>query len=230
MIAIIPARGGSKRIPRKNLKEFNGTKILKRTIEKSLNSELFSRVIVTTDDDEIEEVAQISGAEVVARSEELSNDFTGTVPVVADAIRTLFQEQETAHLLVCCIYPVTPLLNYQRIRESAEVLLQTQCDFVFPSMESTNPLGREFKILEDLKISINSPTGLGMRTQDLERFYFDAGQFYLGKAETWLAQKPIISQDSRVVLLNKYEVIDVDNLEDWNFAEEIYRIRYPSNE
>jgi pseudaminic acid cytidylyltransferase len=229
VIAIIPARGGSKRIPRKNLKEFNGTKIITKTIEKSLHSKLFSRVIVTTDDKEIQEIARISGAEAVARSKELSDDFMGTVPVIADAIRTLFREKETVNELVCCIYPVTPLLNFQRISESVETLFQTQCDYVFPSMESMNPLGREFRIIEDFKICTNSSTGLGMRTQDLERFYFDAGQFYLGKAETWLAEKSIISQYSRVILLNKYEVIDVDDLEDWKFAEELYRIRYPDN-
>lgn len=227
MFAIIPARGGSKRIPRKNLKEFSGKNILARTIEKTWKSRLFSRVIVTTNDREIGEIARHVGAEVLERSPQLSDDYTGTVPVIADAISAVLPEKETANQIVCCIYPVTPLLNFQRIKESFDILLETQCDYVFPSMESMNPVGREFKISSDSKITVKSSTGLLMRTQDLESFYFDAGQFYLGKAETWLAQKPLISQNSRVVVLNKYEVIDVDNLEDWNFAEELYRIRFP---
>ena len=163
----------------------------------------------------------------MVRGKHLSDDFTETVPVVADAIKSIFQEKEIASLVVCCIYPVTPLLNYQRISESVDLLNQTHCDYVFPSMESFNPLGREFKILEDFKIFINSPKGLAKRTQDIERFYFDAGQFYLGMAKTWLAQKSLISPHSRVIVLNKYEVIDVDTLEDWHFTEELYRIRYP---
>ena len=224
-IAIIPARGGSKRIPGKNIKSFHGQPIIKRTILKALESNLFDEVYVSTEDIEIARVSKSAGAKIIERSKELSDDYTSTKDVISDAILKVKVELQYEDLLVCCIYPVTPLLNYARIQEARDILLENNSKFVFPAIASRSVSERSFKIGQNNFLDETDQSFLGKRSQDFDLRYFDAGQFYLGFAKTWLENVAILSQESCAIPLGKYEVFDVDDLEDWELVENLFSLR-----
>jgi pseudaminic acid cytidylyltransferase len=221
-VAIIPARGGSKRIPRKNVREFAGKPIIAYSIEAALESELFERIIVSTDDDEIASVARDWGAEIpFRRPTELADDHTGTSAVVAHAVIWL-SENGHAPDIVCCIYPTAPFLEPLDLRKGLDQLKAGPNDFAFSATDFEFPIQRAFKILPDGSIAPFDPIAVKMRSQDLEPAYHDAAQFYWGRAEAFVRGLPIFSGHSVPVMLPRHRVIDIDTNDDWAQAELLY--------
>ena len=222
-LAIIPARGGSKRIPRKNIKPFCGKPMIARSIEAALESGCFDRVIVSTDDMEIAEVAHQCGAEVpFMRPSELSDDYTGTVPVVRHAVEWLIANGEAPEL-VCCIYATAPFVTGEDIRRGLESLTDSGCDYAFSVTSYAFPIQRAIRITSTGRVDMFHPEHFGTRSQDLEEAYHDAGQFYWGRADAWLRGRVIFGPDSSPVLLPRYRVQDIDTPEDWDRAEWLFK-------
>jgi len=223
-IAIIPARGGSKRIPRKNVKYLSGKPAIAYPIDLALNSGIFERVIVSTDDAEIGEVSRNYGAETpFVREAELSNDFTVTVDVIADAAQRLLNDGQTFDY-ICCIYPVTPLLEVNRLKESFQVLESGRWDYVFPAIEFSSPIERGFKKGNSGVVEFSFPEFANTRTQDIKKTFHDAGQFYFGKSEAWLGKRPILNGNSTFIEMSKNETLDIDDLEDWVLVEKLLNL------
>jgi pseudaminic acid cytidylyltransferase len=223
-VAVIPARGGSQRIPRKNIRSFSGNPAIAITIKKALDSGLFNQVYVSTDDDEIAQIAKEAGAIVpFRRSTHLSDNYTSTKEVIKDFLL----RQEITSTLVTCIYPVTPLLDFKHIHEAEVLISQTNASFVLPVLEVKISETRMFKINSMRQVVLKNQKDILKRTQDDAKAYCDAGQFYLAQAKTWLKDTPIIGPESTVTILSPYEVLDIDTEADWKFAEEIFRLRNP---
>lgn len=222
-IAIIPARGGSKRIPRKNIKAFAGKPMIGYAIEAALSAPGIDRVVVSTDDDEIAQIAEDFGAELpFRRPADLADDITPTVPVIAHAIGACRElGWDVTH--ACCIYPGVPFIRTDDI-ERALALLQESGDegYTFPVTGFPSPIQRALKRGEDGAVAPFNPEHVGTRTQDLEPAYFDAGQFYWGAADTWLADKAIHAH-GRAIVLPEWRVVDIDTPDDWARAEVLYR-------
>jgi pseudaminic acid cytidylyltransferase len=221
-ICIIPARGGSKRIPRKNIREFYGKPMIAWSIEAAKESSLFDRVVVSTDDPEIADIAKSYGAEVpFLRMPELADDFTGTIPVVADAIRRLrllgHNDSE-----ICCIYPTAPFITIRDLRDGFERLNSCHWSFVFSATTYSFPIFRYFHKKDDGGLEMVFPEHFNTRSQDLVESLHDAGQFYWGTAESWLTETVIFGPKSSVVELPRWRVQDIDNEEDWVSAEQIF--------
>jgi N-acylneuraminate cytidylyltransferase len=220
-IAIIPARGGSKRIPRKNIKPFYGKPMIAYPIQIALESGLFDQVVVSTDDDEIAEVAQAYGASVpFKRPAELANDYAPTIPVIQHAINALdIHNLKTA----CCIYPATPFLTPQVLQQAYQMIDQNQADFVMPVIAYSCPFERALTIDEQGLVRMRNLKNLDQRTQDCEVLYHDIGQFYFGSAEAW--QNPSQFYDRRVksIQVPKFRAHDIDTDDDWQLAELMYR-------
>jgi pseudaminic acid cytidylyltransferase len=223
-IAIIPARGGSKRIPKKNIMLLEGIPSIAYPINIAIESGLFDRVIVSTDDQEIAELSTKLGAEVpTLRTKELSDDFAVTTDVIADSVFNL-KEKGNNYDFVCCIYPVTPLLRIERLKEAYKIIELGDWDYVFPAIEFSSPIERGFTKRETGVIDFRFPEFAKTRTQDLSKTFHDAGQFYFGKFEAWLTKQPILTGNSTFIELDKYETFDVDNLSDWKLVEKIVRL------
>jgi len=228
-IAIIPARGGSQRILRKNIKPLAGKPVIGYAIEGALNSGIFDRVIVTTDDLEIAEVSRQFGAEVpFLRSASLSDNFTNTIEVIADCVERLESLGEVADL-VCCIYPVTPLLKFHRIKQGIELLQEENLDYVFSAIEFSSPIQRAFTRNNEGRVEFLFPEHQFARSQDLQKTYHDAGQFYCGLKNAWSTRKPILAGNSSFIELDKYETLDVDDIKDWEFVSSIMKLRDKSD-
>jgi len=224
-IAIIPARGGSKRIPRKNIKSFAGKPAIARAIECAGASNLFSRIIVSTDDQEIATIARESGAEVpFIRSSRLSDDYTTTIEVIADALINLKEVSDPSDL-VCCVYPVTPLLHSSRLKEAKELLIGGDWDFVFGAIQFESPIERAFRKNATGEVLFRDHKFIEIRTQDLPSSYHDSGQFYFGRRSSWISKSTVLGANSTFIQLDKHEVIDIDTEEDWALAEYIFESR-----
>lgn len=222
-IAIIPARGGSKRIPHKNIKPFCGKPMIAYSIETAIATGCFDKVIVSTDDVEIAEVAKSYGADIpFMRPKELSDDFTGTVPVIAHAIKTL-QAQGMQIKNVCCIYATAPFVQAQDLQSGLTLLSENQADYAFSVTSFPFPIQRAVKISEKNEVSMFSPEYEQTRSQDLVEAYHDAGQFYWGTAEAFSQTKPIFTGNSQAVILPRKRVQDIDTLEDWENAEWLFQ-------
>jgi len=218
-IAIIPARGGSKRIPRKNIKEFCGKPMIAYAIKAAKDSGLFHHIIVSTDDEEIAKVARDFGAETpFIRPAELANDYVATVPVVAHAIQTC--KNFGWHFdITCCIYPCAPFLMIEDLKNSFEYLKNNNnADYCFPVTEFPSVVQRGFKLLNNGKVESLYPEFELNRTQDIESTYYDAGQFYWGKNEAWLTNLKIHSNAFGYKIPN-WRVVDIDSSNDWRRAE-----------
>jgi len=222
-VAIIPARGGSKRIPRKNIKSFAGKPMIAHAIAAAVESKLFTHVIVSTDDVEIAGVATEFGAEVpFLRPLELADDHTPTVPVVANAIelcRAFGWDVE----VVCCIYPGVPFIRVDDLKGALDLLDTSGADYSFPVAEFPSAIQRSLKRSPDGKVSPLYPEHQLTRTQDLEPAFHDAGQFYWGKASAWLSN-PKIHASGAGYLLPNWRVVDIDTPDDWSRAEMLYRV------
>lgn len=222
-ICIIPARGGSKRIPRKNIKEFYGKPMIAYSIAAALDSGCFDRVIVSTDDDEIAEVARRYGAEVpFKRPEHLADDYTGTAPVVCHAIEWLIEQGESPQL-ICCLYATAPFVSADSIKQGLNQLNNTGAAYAFSVTSYAFPIQRAIKIGTGVGVEMFYPEHLNTRSQDLEEAWHDAGQFYWGKAEAWRSEKVVFGADATPVILPRHHVQDIDTLEDWERAQWLYK-------
>jgi pseudaminic acid cytidylyltransferase len=222
-VAIIPARGGSKRIPRKNLKLFHGKPIIAYSIEASLASGLFDRVIVSTDDEEIAEVARRLGAEIpFMRPPELSNDLAATLPVVQHAVRALLDAGEP-FAFACCIYATAPFIRGSDLGLSFDQLSsRADKSYSFPVTSYSFPIQRAVKLNADGTAAMFWPEFFKVRSQDLEPAYHDAGQFYWGRTEAWLRGDVMFSSAAVPIVLERQRVQDIDTEEDWRRAEALY--------
>ena len=222
-LCIIPARGGSKRIPRKNIKEFLGQPVIAYSIKAAIDSQCFDKVIVSTDDAEIAEVAKSFGASVpFMRPDELADDYASTIPVVKHAIEW-FDDQGQSPSEVCCLYATAPFVRASTIRKAYEQMQSTQADYCFTATSFAFPIQRAIKITAENRVEMLYPEHLETRSQDLEESYHDAGQFYWGKAEAFKQQKPLFSKSATPYILPRYLVQDIDTLEDWKKAELMYK-------
>ena len=222
-VAIIPARGGSKRIPRKNIRDFLGVPLLARTVGMLHSTNLFDRVVVSTDDDEVAEVARGAGVEVpFQRNAALADDDTPTVPVVADALRRLGLDVSDAR--VCCVYPTAVLLQPEVLAEALHLLDDPTVDYVVPVAPFPAPIQRALRVTDDDKCEMIWPENLAVRTQDLEQTYHDAGQFYWGSTDAWVSEQPIFGPRTRAVVLPLDSVQDIDTEEDWVVAEQRFQL------
>ncbi|MDG6250730.1 pseudaminic acid cytidylyltransferase [Methanocalculus sp.] len=223
-LAVIPARGGSKRIPRKNIKEFCGKPIIAWSIQATRESGCFDRIIVSTDDEEIAAVAREWGAEVpFMRPKELSDDYVGTIPVIRHAIEW-FAEKSISFNHVCCIYATAPFVTSDDIRHGLEALKESGSDYAFSVTSYPFPIQRAIKITSDGWIEMFQPEHFSTRSQDLEEAYHDAGQFYWGRSEAWIQELPLFSGYTIPIILPRYRVQDIDTPEDWISAEMMFRL------
>lgn len=221
-IAIIPARAGSKRIPRKNIKEFCGKPMIAYAITAAKEAGLFEHIVVSTDDEEIAQIARLWGGETpFVRPAELANDYTATVPVIAHGIEACYTLGWSFDQ-VCCIYPSVPFIQIDDLRNTLASMTGSAADYCFPVTEYPAAIQRALKLLSNGKMQPFYPEFEVVRTQDLEPAYYDAGQFYWGKVETWLRNQNIHSSGLGYMIPN-WRVVDIDTPEDWKRAELIYR-------
>lgn len=217
-IAIIPARGGSKRIPRKNIKNFSGKPMIAWAINTALESDIFDHVIVSTDDDEIVKIAKDLGAEVpFKRPDHLADDLTPTVPVIAHAVNECILMGWPIEY-ACCIYPGVPFLEPNDLRKSLESLISSKSHFIYPVTEYAHPVQRAMRQLPSGKMEFLDSSSEMTRTQDLEVIFHDAGQFYWGEASAWLDHRKMHTDGIGMVIPN-WKVVDIDNMDDWKRAE-----------
>ena len=222
-IAVIPARAGSKRIPNKNIFPIMNKPAISYAIQTALRSELFSEVFVSTDSPVIASVAQSFGATVGdLREPNLSDDHATTIEVISGFVESNLQPPKYPDF-ICCIYPVTPLLTIERLHEGFNLVLQHSSEFVFAALPTNSSPERNFRVDSELKAILEQANNADTRTQDLNQYYQDAGQFYWGSTESWIKNKSILATECRAVKLNKYEVIDVDDIEDMNLLETLLR-------
>lgn len=223
-IAIIPARGGSKRIPRKNIRPFCGKPVIAWSIESAKRSGCFDRVIVSTDDKQIADVARHFGAEVpFTRPDELSDDHAGTAAVIRHAVAWL--ASDIALEAVCCIYATAPFATPADLARGLQLLQEHGCAYVFSATRYPHPIQRALTISADGSARMLHPEYAGTRSQDLPEAFHDAGQFYWGTADAWLAEQPIFGAASIPLLLPSYRVQDIDTNDDWIRAERLFEIQ-----
>lgn len=220
-IAVIPARGGSKRIPRKNIRIFAGKPMIAHAIDAAKASGLFDHIVVSTDDQEIAGVARQHGAETpFIRPPELADDFTPTVPVIAHAITTC-RAQGWPIEYACGIYPGVPFLMVKDLVQTLELLSTCDAAYAFPVTEFPSAIQRALRRLPDGRMTPFNPDFELTRTQDLEPSYHDAGQFYWGKAQSWLTNNRVHASGVGLVIPS-WRVVDIDTLADWERAELLY--------
>jgi N-acylneuraminate cytidylyltransferase len=222
-IAIIPARGGSKRIPRKNIKLFLGKPIIVYAIEAAINSKLFDEVMVSTDDAEIAKIAQQHGASVpFLRSEATSNDQATTTDALIEVL-DVYKKQSKLFDYVCCIYPTAVFVTAEKLQEAYHLLIQENYLSVLPVMQFSYPIWRSLKMKKG-KLKMNYPEYQNSRSQDLPMAYHDAGQFYFFKTEVLFEEKTLFTSNTGAIVINELEGQDIDNLTDWTIAEMKYKI------
>ncbi len=218
-IAIIPARGGSKRIPRKNIREFCGKPMIAWSIEAASSSGLFQHIIVSTDDDEIAQVAVAHGAEVpFLRPSELADDYAGTTDVIAHATRWCLDQARPIEA-VCCIYATAPFLHVQDLQQGLALLESGSWSFTFTATEYASSIFRAFRQHPDGGVEMFFPEHFASRSQDLPVAFHDAGQFYWGRPEAWIQRKRLFDRHSFPVLIPRWRVQDIDSEDDWHRAE-----------
>jgi pseudaminic acid cytidylyltransferase len=224
-VAVIPARGGSRRIPRKNIKPFCGRPIVAYSISAAKASGLFDRVIVSTEDAEIADVARQCGAEVpFVRPAELADDRTATVPVIRHAVQWIERNLGPVEH-ACCIYPAAPFVQAASLREAYDRLVKLQVSgYVVSATTFPAPIQRAFTLDEAGRVRMFWPGNYGARSQDLETAYHDAGQFYWGSAAAYLSGTIFLSPESVAHVLPRSLVQDIDTPEDWDRAESMYRV------
>ncbi len=221
-IAIIPARGGSKRIPKKNIKEFCGKPLIAYSIETALKSKLFDKIVVSTDDEEIAKVSKEYGAEIQMRPKELSDDFTGTWNVIEYVLNTLKKKYD----FVCTIYATAPFLQESYLKEGFEKLKNSDACRAFSVTTMSFPIQRTFKIKNN-RCQMFWPENYDKRSQDLEEAYQDAGQFYWEKTDCKNSDV-FFGKDSIPIVLPRHLVQDIDTMEDFTRAELMYKAIFPN--
>lgn len=224
-IAIITARGGSKRIPRKNIREFCGKPILAYSIQATRECGLFDRVMVSTDDEEIAEMARRYGAEVpFRRSEEAAGDFATTTSVLLEVLGEYEKRGECFDTL-CCVYPTAPFVTAERLRQAVSLLEESGADSVLPVVRYSFPPQR-CVVMQEGRLQFKWPEYAQTRSQDLEPFYHDAGQFYCLRVKSFLEQRALVMDNTVPLILPEMEIQDIDTEEDWELARVKYRMRH----
>jgi pseudaminic acid cytidylyltransferase len=223
-VAVIPARGGSKRIPRKNVRLMSGRPLIAWTIDTALESGLFDQVVVSTDDEEIATVSRESGATVpFIRSPELADDQTGTAAVVIDAINQLAATGST-YDSVCCLYPASIFVTPVDIVETQRMLVeQDSADFLLTVARFDAPIERALYLSNENRVAPVNPEFMGSRTQDLPTRYRDVGQLYWGRSQAWLDGRSVFDNSIGYVLENA-RVQDIDTEEDWQLAQLLHTV------
>ena len=217
-LCIIPARGGSKRIPRKNIKDFKGIPIISYSIKAALASDLFDVVMVSTDDLEIAAIAKSYGASVpFLRSDKNANDFATTVDVLVEVVKA-YENEGTSFDNVCCIYPTAPFVTEARLVEGYEKLL-VGAPSIFPVLSFDYPIWRSFKLNSDESLAYNWPEYINARSQDLPQAFHDAGQWYWVKTCRLMEEKKLAFDTTKGIHLTPFEAHDIDTLNDWKLAE-----------
>lgn len=223
-IAIIPARGGSKRIPRKNIKEFHGKPMIAYSIEAAQQSGCFDKVIVSTDDQEIADVALKYGAEVpFLRPADIADDFATTMDVMQHAINWCINQQRPISK-VCCIYATAPFVLPEYIKQGLKEISAENVEYAFSATTFPFAIQRAITLDKNGSVSMFSPEYANTRSQDLPEAYHDAGQFYWGKASAFLSGKAIFAEHSKAVILPRKRVQDIDTPEDWELAESLFSV------
>jgi pseudaminic acid cytidylyltransferase len=226
-VAIITARGGSKRIPRKNIKPFRGKPIIAYSIETAIQSGLFDMVMVSTEDEEIAEISVKYGAQVpFFRSKVTSDDYAGTADVLVEVISQL-KENNTEFSNVCCIYPTAPLLSKDSLVNAYELLLNNNYTTVFPVCAFGYPIYRGLQVKQNSGVEMIWPENQNKRSQDLPPAYHDAGQFYWLQVKTFMEERKLFTANSGVIILEELKVQDIDNETDWIIAEIKHSILFP---
>jgi pseudaminic acid cytidylyltransferase len=221
-ICMIPARGGSKRIPRKNIRPFAGKHMIAWSIEAAQSARCFERIIVSTNDAEIAQIAQAHGAEVpFVRPAELSDDFATTQDVVVHALHALQTAGQQVQA-ICCLYATAPFVTGSDLVAGLEQL--ERADFAFPVGEFPAPLERALRISNDGMMHMAQPEHYRTRSQDLDSAYFDAGQFYWGKAQAWLSDRPLMDHKIAPIILPPDRIQDIDTEADWAMAEKLWHL------
>lgn len=222
-LCIIPARGGSKRIPLKNIKNFCGKPIITYSIQAALDSQLFDEVMVSTDDGDIANIAQTSGASVpYMRSKKNSDDFATTFDVIEEVL-AFYKSKNQFFDSVCCIYPCAPFVTAEGLHSSLKVLTDGDFDSVFPVIQFSFPIQRALKLSGE-KASYFYPEHSLSRSQDLKPSYHDAGQYYWIRVNVLERKKSIVTDNSGVVIISELQGQDIDNETDWKIAELKYQL------
>lgn len=220
-VAIIPARGGSKRIPGKNLKPFHGKPIIAYTIEAAIASGVFDRIVVSTDSEEIWKTAKSFGAtDGIYRSPYLSGDLAGSDEVMQTATVSLIEELRLQPGAVCCLYATAPMMAPEDIRRGRELLAGGEWEYVFSAATFNHPVQRAFT--RSIGVEMLMPEHYHTRSQDLPAAWHDAAQFYWGRPDAWLHRRPIFSERSTFIEIPRHQVLDIDTPEDWDMAERLY--------
>lgn len=226
-VAVITARGGSKRIPRKNIKPFLGKPIITYSIQAALEAGIFDEVMVSTDDEEIAELAKAAGAAVpFFRSKDTANDYATTTDVMLEVLKSyhrLGKEFDSA----CCIYPTAPFVSAEKLKTAMALLTEKEADSVLPVVRFSFPPQRSV-IMEDGFLKFRWPEHMFTRSQDLEPYYHDAGQFYCLKVESFLQQKKLVMDKTVPYEQPELAVQDIDTEEDWEIAEVKYKVLHRS--
>jgi len=223
-IAIITARGGSKRIHRKNIKDFFGQPMIKYAIDAALKSKIFDTVMVSTDDEEIAEISKKCGAEIpFMRSEETSNDFATTNDVLIEVIKK-YKEKDVIFDNICCIYPCVPLLKDDVLKDAYNTFININSDALMPVVKYSYPIQRALRISNNNFLNYAYPENKLKRSQDLETMYHDVGMFYFIKASVFLKVKTLLPLKTSSFIMNELYVQDIDTIDDWNIAELKYKL------
>lgn len=229
-LAIITARGGSKRIPKKNIRPFLGKPIIAYSIEVALKSGIFDEVMVSTDSQEIADIAVKYGSKVpFFRSAKNSDDHSTTADVIEEVLLE-YEKKGKGYDYVCCIYPTAPFVSAEKISESMKLLVSSKADSVLPVTNFSYPILRSLKIDNEGRLKMNWPENLNIRSQDLTPAYHDCGQFYCLNVKEFLVQKKLFMDNTLPIIISELEVQDIDNEEDWKIAEMKYKLRYKIND
>ena len=222
-LCVIPARGGSKRIPKKNIRDFCGRPIIAYSIEQALKSGCFDKVIVSTDDSEIADISRGYGAEIpFVRPGNISDDYATTMDVVKHAINH-YKDKGEVISAVCCIYATAPFIDVDYLKQGYDKLVTLNKSYTFSVTSFPFPVQRAISITSDGDIEAMWPENINKRSQDLVEAYHDAGQFYWGRADAFLNNEIIFSNVSSPVIIPRYLVQDMDTVEDWDRAELMYK-------
>ena len=228
-IAIITARGGSKRIPRKNIRDFCGNPIISYAIDAAINSNIFAEVMVSTDDNEIAKIALENGAQVpFYRSSRNSDDYSTTADVLIEVLSE-YEKKGLKFDYLCCIYPTAPFVTSEKLKLALKKMINEKAEAIIPVVKFSYPPQRAF-IIKDDKLIYKYHENVFKRSQDLESLYHDAGQFYFIKVETFMKNKTLVCKNTIPLIVDELSVQDIDTEEDWKMAELKYKMRGIENE
>lgn len=227
IVAIIPARKGSKRIKNKNIKKLNGKPIIEIVIEKLINSKIFDKIVISTNCNKIKKISQKYLTKKVEapfkRPEYLSNDISDTQSVIKHAIN-YYKKKNINFKYICCVYPTAIFFNKNHIKTGLNKIEDNKNDFVFSAKEVSQNFFRSF-FIKNKKLQMINKRNYKKRTQDLEKIFIDAGQFYLGSANSWLSEKKIFTKKSDIVEIKNRFFTDIDNISDWLFVKKIMKLK-----